>query len=439
MTTATIATLASFECPAAREADVAEAIDRLAKRARRLGVGEPTYRVVRRFDKEERHWSLDDRGRMAAGLNPIGPPRITTEPMVEVAVEGDEVRLDGWRLVARAEHHGEAGDVLYRSPAHPDADLARFRGRGPVCDHCKRARRRKDTFIVGDEDGQLLQVGRTCIADFLGHGDPTALAKRAAWPFEVLRAFSDEEGGCFGRSPTAFAIGRFLAFVAACERVDGFVTSTAARERGDFVEPTGSRAWGLMLKESIGWNCHGGDRLRETYTPTDRDAIRARRTLRWIERLDGRSDYEANLQTVVRTGAVTLKQANLAASALLCWSRDVEKRLARRRARRSGTASRHLGEPKKRMIFADLTVEMIRYISGDYGTTTLYKFADPEGNVLAYFASRDLRISIDEGLDEDRAIEQGDRVTLKATVKKHDVYREAKQTVITRAVVQEDR
>ena len=58
---------------------------------------------------------------------------------------------------------------------------------------------------------------------------------------------------------------------------------------------------------------------------------------------------------------------------------------------------------------------------GDYGLTTILKLADESDNILTWFASGS------------KSYQKGDKVSLKATIKKHDEFKGVKQTVITRA------
>ena len=82
---------------------------------------------------------------------------------------------------------------------------------------------------------------------------------------------------------------------------------------------------------------------------------------------------------------------------------------------------RWVGEITKRSDF-DLTVD--KKISGEgyYGTWVLVLFRDENGNRLKWFTN--------PGPAYD--FEEGDRVTVKATVKDHEVYEERRETVLTR-------
>lgn len=84
-----------------------------------------------------------------------------------------------------------------------------------------------------------------------------------------------------------------------------------------------------------------------------------------------------------------------------------------------------MGEPKERLVLR-VQVEAVRFIESHYGVTTLYTMADEAGRVCQWFASRQV-------LGEQPT---GEWVTIKATVKRHDVVRGHKVSVLTRCQAQ---
>ena len=72
-------------------------------------------------------------------------------------------------------------------------------------------------------------------------------------------------------------------------------------------------------------------------------------------------------------------------------------------------------------------MKSIRYIDGDYGTTALYTMETLDHHIVKWFSS---------GRDFTKVAD--DRVWhVKGTVKKHDIYRDMKSTVLTRCKVTE--
>ena len=82
-------------------------------------------------------------------------------------------------------------------------------------------------------------------------------------------------------------------------------------------------------------------------------------------------------------------------------------------------ASNFVGTVKDRITF-DAEVTGVYSFDTDYGTTMIVRMTDPDDNILVWFAT------------SSPDLERGDNVTLTGTIKDHDEYRGAKQTVLTR-------
>lgn len=72
--------------------------------------------------------------------------------------------------------------------------------------------------------------------------------------------------------------------------------------------------------------------------------------------------------------------------------------------------SRHQGVVGEKGVFEGLKVLSYRSWESDYGTTHFYSLVDEVGNSFVYFASRDMGLEI------------GQLVSVRATVKKHEMH-----------------
>lgn len=82
------------------------------------------------------------------------------------------------------------------------------------------------------------------------------------------------------------------------------------------------------------------------------------------------------------------------------------------------SVSEHFGEAGKRDTY-ELTVIGESSFQSNFGTTSIYRMRDANGNVAVWFTASG-------------SLEVGKTYKLKATVKKHDDYKGIKQTVLTR-------
>ena len=304
-----------------------------------------------------------------------------------------------------------------------------FRTRGIECDHCKSKRQRKNVFVLRHDDGRHVQVGRTCIKDFLGGVSPEQLLSRATWNFNVVEACGDYEEGGGSYVPEAVDVVEYLNAVAICIRRLGWLSKGACQFRDE--NSTSSDAWDLIKP-----NCKT-DKDRASYNSwvednnlvhQERDEKMAADSLDWAVRqpVEGVGDYLYNLGVACRAGYVNRKTMGIVASAVSAYMRhmDREEEIIQKLKDDAVKSREWVGEVKVRQDFTGLTVLSMRYLEGRYGTTTLVTFEDEPGNLLKWFAS----VELDD-------INKGDIVNIRATVKKHDEYKGVKQTLITRAKI----
>jgi len=344
-----------------------------------------------------------------------------------VTVAGDAPRLEGWSLIAKIEYLEDARLVLC---VPGESCPEEFRTRGIECDHCKSKRQRKNVYVLRHDNGQHVQVGRTCIKDFLGGVSPEQLLSRATWNFSVSEACGDyEEGGRGQHTPEAINITEYLNAVAICVRRLGWLSKSACRFSED--QSTSSDAWDLCMPNL---RTDKDKRLWEDWVEKndlhhqERDEKQAAEALAWAieSEVRGTSDYIYNLGVACRAGYVTRKTAGIVASAISAYMRHLD-RLEEMNQKKCDDVKKSrewVGEVKVRQDFKGLTIQSMRYIDGRFGTVILVAFEDEPGNLIRWFASTKLD-----------HIDKGDVVDIKATVKEHTEYKGVKQTMITRAKV----
>ena len=147
----------------------------------------------------------------------------------------------------------------------------------------------------------------------------------------------------------------------------------------------------------------------------------------YMQDLAGVNSFEQNVRNIEKVGIVTSKTANLAGGAVAGYMRALaqERRAqARADAKANAPTSEWVGEVGKRQSFGECTVAFTRRLENQWGSTTLTRLTDSAGNMLVWFRS---------GNHDDLRV--GMKIAFTATVKKHDSYKEVKQTTVTRGRV----
>lgn len=405
-----------YDIPAYNYETLAEAIARMNRRAAKLGCEPLVLRIVREYEAERK-------SRTGAKY---------MQARMEVELLGETPRFQGWKLVAAVERL-ENGENLVRTVLGETVP-EQFRATDFFCEHCGTVRSRKAVFVLHHESGDAVgrpggyvQVGRQCIADFLGHVSAENLAARAEWEFSVLRTCEDavDEDYC-GRGGGEFRrdITEYLTTVAIVVRRLGWLSRSAAMERGQAGASTSDIAWQLL----IDWRKPYAQELvaKHDLHAEERDETLAKAALEWAQGqpTSGVSDYLYNLGVACRQRSVGYKTIGIVASAVAAYQRHLDKEVELNIRRRQNLERKHVGTVGKRDDFTNVVVKRMRYFESEFGVRTLVTFEDASGNVLVWWASKEL--------DD---VEEGDAVDLRGTVKKHGDYNGCPQTELQRVKI----
>lgn len=360
---------------------------------------------------EERHEPVYDETGMRLTLNgiphriekgqPVPCPIIGFNRERELVVLGDAPKLSGWTFVARLTWDG--GVLVTRCTPGFEGRIDDSLIREGACDHCNVDRQRFDCYLLQDEHGQRVQVGSSCVKDFLSHDFRPSFISYGDELDEIRESVS---GG--RQSPDADVV-TVLAWAASICSQTGWVSRAKADAE---MRPSS----GDVIRDCLFAGGKLGREAREKYALTSEHQAEAETVLAWARELEpGDSEYLANVKRIAESNYIGYRNVAILGSAVASYHR--EKNLIAERAARP--VSKWVGEPKQRIDLA-LTVKGDTAIESQYGVTHLYTLVTPEGNVCKWFASRSQNWEI------------GQDVRIKATIKGHDTYHDVQQTVLTR-------
>jgi hypothetical protein len=394
-----------YRVPAVNVPSLREKLDKLIKRAAKNGLGEISYRVDPEVERIER--TIDPMVAMVE-LGYV-PPRVQT--FRYVALDASVLQLGGWSLLATLSVE-PGGVMVSKVPGSDSKDLGAYatEATASLCDHCGLARKRTETFLVEDESGAVKQVGRNCLADFLGT-DPHTMVRWMTYISDAVSAIDEE--GSYGGGSVGNYIGteEYLTHVCTAIRTTGWIGAS------EDYKGTPTKMAAIYNIENYGkkdkW---GKDMFEHT---TDADAERAAEALAWARETlrDGRSDFDRNMFVAANGEIIPRKGLGVLAYVPVAHAKALEREIERAERARTDAESQYVGEVKERLELA-LTVTAIYEYAGDYGTTFITTLRDESGNVYKWFGSYEL--------------ERGRTYTGKWTVKGHEEYKGTKQTAINR-------
>lgn len=346
--------------------------------------------------------------------------------LVDISVDTDRPALAGWEFLAVVEPLA-GGNLIRQVPGAliVDGELIGWRQGKISCDHCGTKRDRKETFILratGEDAaiaaGTYKQVGRQCLADFLGGQSPSQIV----WLLSIertVRACGEEDDASWGgggRVRQTYDPAEFMTWTAAVVRVSGWISRSKARNEetqstADFVQ--------YLLTPPFGggqavahWN-----ETRAEYAPGKSDEERGAAALAWARGLPGTSDYERNLALVAQQERLDPKHAGILASAIAGYDRELGRQVEQT-VTRLDVVSTHVGAIGDRLTMS-VTVLRVADIETDYGALHIHTMRDAVGNAIVWKTTS-------------KRLDVGWSGIIKGTVKKHAEYRSEQQTELSR-------
>lgn len=329
------------------------------------------------------------------------------EVFKKLTFAGEHPTFSGWRFLAKLEHLDGGANVI---KSWSDTLDTKYQTCPPNCDHCNVNRQRNATFLVAnDQTGDELQVGSTCVDDFIGgHTNPNIMLSLLNGLGEIKwdgdEPFYDpEEGLGNGGGSSSYATPlRVLEIACAVIRKDG-----------TYFSPTNLSPGGLTTKDEVAYHLFGKSGKLSTTGP---DEIEAKTILEWLKGGDeDYSNYRHNLRVLAQQEAIDgRKHLGLLVSAPTAYKRAMA-------TKKEVAASLHVGSAGDKWKGREVIYEGAPYFETQWGTSYNVLMKDVEtGGALKWTTSSPLPLL------------KGQRYFVNGTVKGHDEYNGQKQTVVTR-------
>lgn len=163
--------------------------------------------------------------------------------MLDINVEIPQIKIEGWEPIVSIDHKNE-GNIIHNFKCS-DEEAKRYREFPSNCDHCKRKRHRNTTFILENENGMKIQVGKTCLIDFLGHdGEGIEFYANIMNSLDSINKEMSE-----GYSKPSFLVKEILQRASAVILEDGdYFSKKKCEEKGDYSYLTANKIFNKGLK-----------------------------------------------------------------------------------------------------------------------------------------------------------------------------------------------
>jgi hypothetical protein len=289
-----------------------------------------------------------------------------------VTLPADPHQVTDWALIATLRHRaGQSTSVqLARESERIDKD-AWSRSEG-WCEHCRKRRARRTTYLLRHVDGRLAQVGSSCLAEFIGHPHPMRVLSPTTGPHRSHRGH--QRSPVSGREPVEYVdASSYLAHVAQAVLDGCFVSATAAtRQR--------PATWSQAAAA-----------LDQGHVPGARAERRAKQALAWareeLARRDRPDEFERRLVLVVGKDRLTRRELPTAGAIIYAYHQHLRRQIAARKK-----AGEHIGEPGETIV-ASLTVRRVDRIATPDGPVHRHFLTDRLGRRAIWDADEE-RLSV---------------------------------------------
>lgn len=395
-----------YKIPSDNLGVLADKFKKLARRAKKLGLPIPTYTEVGEPIRRQKKDPYTD---------------MVTKTWLEHQIVVDpgctEVKVQGWTFIATIQHT-EEGNII-RAVGNAEVPT-KYRNVTQLCEHCNTNRNRKDTYILKHENGETKQVGRNCLADFFGH-DALMYAERAQYLTDIDalgESMEDDFGFGGGGGPKYEPLEEYLAYVAECIKLDGWMSRGKARDMSEQLGYTIQATCDIAYKHLHRSLAPSNFKFLFT-TPSLESVELSMKAIEWASEIEGEEvpDYIHNIRTIARRGVYEGRDMGMSASIVSAYQRHLASlRWKEIQAKRKEIAQ-YVGNVGDK-IRIKLMVEKVIQCHGGFGSN-LHIMSNDDGNVFIWFSSGD-------------TYETGKEVLLQGTIKAHNERDGIKQNVLTR-------
>lgn len=328
----------------------------------------------------------------------------TTVKYFNIEVEGTAT-INGWELISVIEHI-PTGNIVYQV-SNAICTPSEYYTADSNCDHCNSHRHRNQTCIIYNQQSkEFKQVGTTCLKLYTG-GLSAELAAASLQFLKTAEDYCSRDFIC-GVDERYYNLKEYLMCAISCINDDGY-------HKTDSEHPTRDAAFKMYQ------DFREGMKLNPSYDEVETEANEA---IHWILNTEDSNDYIHNLKAICGAEYIKSKHFGFVASFIPTYRRELQRLDAENQAKMVHEAdmkSDFVGTIGDVLEFDVATAECVASWDGNFGYTYIYRFRDVDGNVYIWKTGKGI---LCENVK-----------SIRGKVKDHFMYKDIKQTILTRCRV----
>lgn len=363
----------TLDIPAFRFEQLQSALDKLSKRAVKLGCKAPTATIIRSYTVD-----VSDDKRF---------PQLVER--LEVTIDYEIIRKAGdYIFLAKVEAADEVNGVPRNKVSGfnlSNEHASRYVTAPIVCEHCGIKRKRNAGYVVQDASDNTMMVGSSCLEAYTGT-DPAAAVAGIEFASTIAEIGSDDEMWGYGPgAPRVMPLAEFAAATLSLVSHNGFVKAQDA-EYGNGVK-TGNDVITLLLDNNpklSDW--------RAKHAPTEEVKAAATEAVKsltdrilpaYINAPASLEAFDFKVGISLHKGYVGVKDAQLVAAAIYYESGKLAKSKVKSAVKDEFLPNVKVGDKVELVA----TVNMVKEIQSAFGVSRLVKLVSADGFPLTTFSS----------------------------------------------------
>ena len=322
-------------------------------------------------------------------------PKNCGKQIVEVinyTFEMESLKLGQHEVIAVIEHNvTKSGDNVIHIIKENALIPLKYRTIKSYCEHCNSDRQRNKTVLLQDENGNIKQVGTSCIKEYTGIDG-----------IDIIRNYQDIHDICLTE---VFADYEKLGSYQKYNKTVDYLTACI-----QLIKDTG---YGKGTTKYKAWEIASTERKDNKYKDLAIKVIEYFKNKMFKE-----SETFLNNIKVYLSNEYT-KISGFIAYAVIAYEKEIEKEQKQQAENENKKPSEYVGTVGEK-IEKELIFKKSFSFETQWGIQKIYLFEDAEGNVYKWNSTKYINKN------------EGETIKLKGTIKDHEEYREQKQTVLTR-------
>jgi hypothetical protein len=320
--------------------------------------------------------------------------------MVKVHVEGEAPKLNGWSFVGKREPMEGTTSIIAKSmPGHElpkkysdDHDI--------TCEHCKRQRNRSESFVV-KKGKKHIEVGRSCLKDFLGHAEPGKYADFAEMISNInawMNELGNDDFGGGGRMVSTYSTEEIIAAAIRSIKDKGFVSNANAGNR----QSTSSAISNHINPPPKPQSVSGAEWHKMHHIPvTDEDKKDATEVIEYLKTHPkaGKEEFYTNLSKLANAQAIPLRMTGYIAAGANGYLREKGEIKSKESILATMKKDEGLGKEGEKIKVKGVVLAAFRY-QNDWGTKNILTIKTDSGHLVKMFT-----MSGDEGVKKGAKVE----------------------------------